>query len=351
MPSSDRPLLTPRLFAAALLLSSALQIGESLLPRLPIFPWLRLGLSWAILLPYLLSFGTWPTFALFLLRNVLALVCGGQAASSFLLSGVSGAASILILGPLSRRLVIRGWIGWAGAGALLATGFNLTQLFTAADLLVGHAGLLSQIGPLLAWSGISGGAVGLLAFRFWRHRCWESLSQGLPERAEGTLPGRSRPWLATLCLSLLILAFNVTRLDLSLAILLLSAAIGRQHLRNLKGAWPFFLWLAWFHLPAPGHVILGLPLTREGLEGFALHALRLLTFLLAGQELGRTLPWARLTKGQAVWAKGLALALPSAVCLFPAAMEAARGWRTETPWEERFWNALHTRLQLRNSPS
>lgn len=344
MPSNSSSRPDPRLFAAALLLSSALQIGESLLPRLPLFPWLRLGISWAILLPWLLSFGTWSTFQLFALRNVLALVCGGQAASSFLLSGVSGAASLLLLGPPVRRLVRHGLLGWTGAGALLAAGFNLVQLFTAADLLVDHAGLLSQIGPLLAWSGISGGLVSLLAFRFWRRRTWEGLAAGMPTLPAGSLADKTSILRILLCLALIAVSFASSRLDAVLALLALSALVGRRHLRTLKGAWPFFLWLAWFHLPAPGHLVAPLPITREGLAGFALHALRLSTFLLAGQELGRVLPWHRLTRRNAVWAQGLALALPCAVRLFPAALDAAREWRSDTPWEERFWAHLRRHL-------
>lgn len=344
MPSSSPARPDARLFAAALLLASALQIGEMLLPRIPLFPWLRLGLSWAILLPWLLCFGTWSTFQVFALRNVLALVCGGQAASSFLLSGISGAVSILLLGPPVGRLVRSGALGWAGAGALLAAGFNLVQLFTAANLLVDHQGILSQLGPLLAWSGLSGAFVSLLASRFWRRRSWERLAEGLPDLPPGALPDRTSVLRIALCLGLILGGFASSRPDLSLGLLCLTALACRRHLPSLKGAWPFFLWLAWFHLPAPGHLISPLPVTREGLESFTLQALRLATFLLAGQELGRVLPWHRLTRRPAVWAQGLALALPCAVRLFPAALAAAREWRSGVPWEERFW--AHLRRQL-----
>jgi uncharacterized membrane protein len=346
MPSSDAHRYTPRIFAAALLLSSALQIGESLLPRIPLFPWLRLGISWAILLPWLLSFGTLPALALFLLRNILALICGGQAASSFLLSGISGAASLLLLGPLVRFLVQRNWLGWAGAGALLAAGFNLAQLGTAADLMVGHSGLWSQVGPLLAWSGISGGIVGGLAFRFWRHRDWESLSRGLPDLPNGTLASRSRPLIAVLCVATIVAAFAVSSLEASWIVLSGAIPLGRQHLRSLKGAWPFFLWLGWLHLPAPGHLIDGLPLSQEGVTAFVLYSLRLVSFLLVGQELGRVLPWDKLTRGDAVWAKGLALALPCVVGIFPAALATAKAWRDPRPWDVHFWDNLRKQLEF-----
>ena len=71
MPSTETPTpLTDKIFAGALILSTGLQIAESLVPRVPLFPWLRLGMSWAILLPFLLSFGVRPAIALFLAHGI-----------------------------------------------------------------------------------------------------------------------------------------------------------------------------------------------------------------------------------------------------------------------------------------
>ena len=104
MPSSESR-ISARLFASALLVSSGLQIAETLLPRIPLFPWLRLGFSWALLLPFLLEFGTVPALWLFTARNLLALSCGAQPLSTFVISTLSGLASLGLVGPPVRALV------------------------------------------------------------------------------------------------------------------------------------------------------------------------------------------------------------------------------------------------------
>ena len=49
--------LTPGTFAICLLLAASLQIIENLVPRIPIFPWLRFGFTYLVLLPFLLRYG------------------------------------------------------------------------------------------------------------------------------------------------------------------------------------------------------------------------------------------------------------------------------------------------------
>lgn len=311
-------------------------------------PWLRIGLSWAVLLPWLFRFGSRSTLELFLSRNLLALFCGGQASTTFLISGLSGGASILLAGPWVRLLVARRLLGWVGAGAILACVFNYAQLGVASGIVVGHAGLLSQAGPLLLWSVISGAGVAAVSFRLWRNRDWEELSQDLPPtpplRAERGLPIRLVAALAAIAATFLsgdLLAVGVFAA--------LSLLLGGLELRAVAGGWPFFAWMAWFHLRSPGHYLSGIPVTSEGVDAFLLHGMRLVALLAAGPELGRNLPWHRLAGRRTVWAQGLLLALPLTGHLFPAAVDAARGWRPGRAWEPRFWAALERRVAIRET--
>lgn len=179
MPSTERAILTERIFAGALVLATGMQIAESLVPRIPIFPWLRLGLSWAILLPFLLSFGIRPTIALFLARNVLSLSYGGQPPSTFLISSLSGVLSILLTGNIIRRLVDGNWLGWIGASVALAATFNVLQLAAVTAILVGHSGNLFQLGPILAWSAVSGTLVAWLARSFATATLWDDVDRAI----------------------------------------------------------------------------------------------------------------------------------------------------------------------------
>src|SRR3954471_10047779 len=137
---SDLPPLSARTFALALLVASSLQIMENLLPRFPLFPWMRVGFSYVIILPFLLQYGPRAAFALFIARNLIAIMYGGQPFSTFLISTGSGCFTFLCLGFPVRWAYSRGAAGVLGASVLLATGFNVCQLFLVNVILIRHAG-------------------------------------------------------------------------------------------------------------------------------------------------------------------------------------------------------------------
>ncbi len=336
MPSTEmRQNLSDRVFAGALILSTGLQIAESLVPRIPLFPWLRLGLSWSILLPFLLSFGVRPTIALFLARNVLSLTFGGQPPSTFAISSLSGTLSLALAGNLVQRGVARGWLGWTGAGIALASSFNAIQLGAVTVLLVGHAGNLFQLGPILAWSLVSGALVAWLAGSFWKPGLWERLGRIVESRAALGDPTDSHrripPLLAWAAVCIAPFLIGDVRILGGLALVLALGTIvrnGRRGLRILIQSWPYFVFLAWLHLlDTPGHFLSSSSVTREGVASFALHATRLVAFLLASQELVRRIPWQRVAPSS-LWARGIGLALPLLPGLFGSATRAARVWWT-----------------------
>jgi uncharacterized membrane protein len=332
MPSPDRT--SERIRAAALLLAAGLQIAESLVPRIPLFPWLRVGLSWAVLLPFAQAFGTLPTLGLFLSRNILSVAFGAQPPTTFVISSVSGILAILLLVPPVRPLLRRGWIGWVGTGTLLATAFNVAQLLLVTWVLVGHGGYLFQLGPILAWSVCSGALTGWLAQRWFPDlEAWDRLGFDTPVGDAATIPGRrwkveAFGWL-TIALVPAFIASAEWVCGLALGCLAFAAARHRADLRLLGSAWPFFAFLAWFHLlDTPGHVWIVPGVTREGAISFALHAGRLTIFLLAGRRTVRAIPWESVLGG-GTWARTVGTILPILPRLFQASVSAGReAWRT-----------------------
>jgi uncharacterized membrane protein len=334
MPSTEpRQELSDRIFAGALVLSTGLQIAESLVPRIPLFPWLRLGMSWAILLPFLLSFGVRPAIALFLARNVLSLTFGGQPPSTFLVSSLSGVSAILLAGGALRKGVASGWLGWIGAGIALAACFNALQLGAVTAILVGHSGNFFQLGPILAWSLLSGALVAALARSFWTPDLWDRIGAiietGAPPNDTSDRPPRKGRLLVWTILCAAPFALGSWRLEIALAAALAAFAAytkGPRGCRILWQSWPYFAFLAWLHLlDTPGHFLSGSRVTSEGLVSFARHAGRLAAFLLASQELVRLVPWQRVAPGSR-WARGIGLALPLLPGLFPSATRATREW-------------------------
>ena len=154
--------LFPQIFAFCLLLASSLQIMENLLPKIPIFPWLRLGLAYLILLPFLLRFGAFKTLMLFTCRNLITLVYGGQIFSAFLISTLSGVFSIGIVGNIVFYLYHKKVLGLIGTSVILACAFNLMQLLVVNFLFIRHGDFFFQVPPLLLWSLLSGSLIAFL---------------------------------------------------------------------------------------------------------------------------------------------------------------------------------------------
>ncbi|MCB9495857.1 MAG: Gx transporter family protein [Fibrobacteria bacterium] len=350
MPSSERlPALEARLFAGALLAASGLQLIELLLPRIPLLPWLRPGLSWIVLLPFLLDFGVAPTLALFVARNFLSMAFGGQPASTFLISTVAGSATLLAVGGVARALVGRGWLGRSGASLLLASTFNAGQLLLVAVVLVGSTGYFSQIGPLLLWSIASGLLVARLSLGLGEGRGWEDLAS--LSGADATVEPRHGSRLQAVLAGVGMAASLALPTPAALAVALAAALLWGRRLafRAILATWPFLPYLAWFHLRQPGEYLGWGGITRQGLDAFLFHTARLWAFTAFGRILTDRMPWNRVLSGDSILARGFALALPVVPRLFPASVGAARTW-----WAGKRPRGLHglfEELGKRLSPS
>jgi uncharacterized membrane protein len=290
------PVVKPETFAICLLLTCSLQIMENLLPKIPIFPWLRIGLAYWVLLPFLIRFGVIQALFLFLFRNLMTLIYGGQVFSSFLISTSAGLVSILVIGTMGRFLFNRNKIGLIGLSVLLACSFNVSQLVVVDQLLIRHQEFYFQLAPILIWSLVSGALIALLVYK--SQPTLEhlfamdiSLPQSKPSSNSPVVPASSSLY-ALLALSGFSSIFLFEDIIVQLVYLPVLVLIAR--IRNLKlliHAWPFYFYIAWLHLfRTDGVYILGQWITKEGWDAFLFYAVRTTNIILCGQWVARYIP-------------------------------------------------------------
>jgi uncharacterized membrane protein len=335
-PARDAARLTARAFSLCLLMGASLQIMENVVPRLPLFPWLKLGISHLILLPFLLRYGTRSACMLLLGRNLLSLLFAGGALTTFLIGGASGTAALLAGGWLVRAGLRRKWLGLIGAGMLLAALMNMAQLVVAEGLIVRQRAFFFQLAPMLLWSLVSGAAVAWLAYRALPvlEELFDEADDAppKPEPAGGGKPP-GYPWAftgwlaATAGLFLLPGERQPLWQGLALAALLAASALaGRGFMAALKSlarGWPWFLYLAWLHLFLGDGELLWGWVTRPGALAFLFYSLRLASLILLGPLLAKSFPTDRLSRSPSVYARGLVGSLPLLPGLHAAAMRAA----------------------------
>lgn len=338
--------ITPEGFALALLIASSLQIMENILPRIPLFPWMRVGFSYVVILPFLLQYGPRAAFALFLARNLISILYGGQPLTTFLIGSSAGALTFLGAGPPLAWAYRRGWLGMVGVGILMATVFNVAQLALVNLTLIRHSGFYFQTGPILAWSLVSGTAVACLILfseqelsgLFASPRPFPGPGAGESQAAASApkaaaaavsyaptgLPrAKTAPFLFGLALLVALMAVPDMRLQAPLLAVL--AWLVRQRFRVLIQAWPFFFYLGWLHLfHTPGAYLWGEWITREGLQQFAVYALRLANLILLGRWLSGHFPWQWAGRSRSPYLRGFLLALPLFTDLFRPSLEFGR---------------------------
>lgn len=322
-------------FALSLLLCASLQIMENLLPRLPVFPWLKLGLSHIVLLPFLLRFGPLPASALLLGRNLLTLLFAAGSLSTFLIGTASGLAALLLGGFAVRALLRLRLLGLLGAGMLMAALMNLAQLAVVEGLFIRSKAFYFQLAPMFLWSAVSGAAVAYLALR----------SRGVldavfdlegdaspgPVGAAADLRKSRVPFFLALgaLAGLFLLPGPAAQGAALLALLLFTWQRGvlRVGLLNLARSWPWFLYLAILHLLfGEGAYLPGGLITREGLSGFLWFAARLAGLILLGPHLAAAFPRRWLAGSASPYARGTLAVLPLLPGLHGVAITAGRAF-------------------------
>ncbi len=326
------PKITAESFALALLVTSSLQIMENLIPRIPLFPWMRVGFSYVIILPFLLELGPGAALALLLARNLTAILYGGQPFTTFLIGTGAGAIAIFGLGPMVRFGYKRGWLGIPGASVLLAAGFNMAQLALVKSTLIRHAGFYFLIGPMLAWSLLSGLLVALL-IRYSAADLEGMLLSGPGIRPPSNLnvtplekpAGRWGHWPFVLGLFLLAGLFASKSFYVQGAAFGLLLATSRDRGKILWQSWPFFFYLAYLDLfHTQGVYWIGDWITREGAARFVLQTARLANFILLGRWLSVHFPWGWARRSQSPYLQGFLFSLPLMSGIFKSSLEFGR---------------------------
>ena len=328
--SARHPELTAETFALCLLLASCLQISENLLPRIPVFPWLRLGLTHLILLPFLLRFGAGKACLLFICRNGVTLIYGGQIFSSFIVSTASGIVTMGVVGYGVWFLSDRKITGLLGASVLLAATFNSMQLLVADRLFVRHLEFYFQLAPLLFWSVVSGSTIAFLVHK--NERGFDLICRAQERILFPAVPLRylSRSWksnglLAIALLSFIALFFLPTSGYQLSALVLVIFVVRWRSFKILHYAWPFYFYIAFFHLFRTDGVYLYRDwITREGWDAFSFYALRTTNVILYGQWLSRQIPPFRTRSFGSSWIKGMGFAIPLMPSLFGIGLSLGR---------------------------
>lgn len=297
---------------------------ENLVPRFPLFPWMRLGLSYVIILPFLIAYGAEAACALFLARNAIALLYGGQPLTSFLIGTTAGCATLLVVGPAVAWACRKRLLGVLGASVALASVFNVAQLALVNFTLIRHAGFYFQTGPILAWSLFSGAAVGLL-IRFSATELdglFGSAPAGGGLKEASLRPAPLPPFLAALAGLAAIFAIKWPWAQAAIFVLLLPLVPGRFAV--LAQAWPFFFYLVWLHLfRTPGAYLWG-PITHEGVAAFILYGLRLANLMLLGRWAAPRFPWQWASRSRSPYLRGFLLCLPLLADVFKPSLEFGR---------------------------
>lgn len=326
MPSPIEPKpsaeLFPQLFAFCLLLASSLQIMENLLPKIPIFPWLRLGLAYLILLPFLLRFGAFKTLMLFICRNLITLIYGGQIFSAFLISTLSGIFSIGIVGNIVFYLYHKKVLGLIGTSVMLALTFNLMQLLIVNFMFIRHGDFFFQVSPLLLWSLLSGSLIALLVKKsisdlnlLFEGKNSTSLYYQEVKKEKFSF----YQWLSLLTgCGVFASLFLITSIQIQLIVLPVILLITRfKNIKIIYYAWPFYFYLAWLHLfRTDGIYIYKDWITREGLERFIFFTIRTTNIIICGQWLSRYISGVWRKSAGNFYIKSVGYALPLLPALF-----------------------------------
>lgn len=323
-------MLRAETLAVCLILACSLQIMENLLPKIPIFPWLKLGLAWWILLPFLIRFGVRHTLMLFLFRNLITLLYGGQIFSSFLISSSAGLVSIALAGSILRALYRNNRLGLIGFSVVMAATFNVVQLGVVNQLLIQHSEFYYQLPPILLWSTVSGSLIALLVYR--SQQALEGLFSAelvLPERSAVQQPaeisaGNLLPVLLGVAFLGLILYVDQTAVQAGFIIVLLLLSRFRN-LKVLIFAWPFYLYIAFLHLfRTEGVYILGEWITQEGLDAFLYYTARTTGIILCGQWIAPFIPALVRNRYGNRYLKGFTYALPILPAIFGISIALGR---------------------------
>ena len=138
----------------------AIAAVEALIPRIPLFPWLKPGFSNAVTILWIIEYGTADALLFSFLRVWISGFYVGFSLFSLGLGLCGAACATLSMGLLWRCLGSRRWLGTVGLGICGACFHNAGQLAALALLLGEAEKLFVQVPVMLAASLVFGGLTG-----------------------------------------------------------------------------------------------------------------------------------------------------------------------------------------------
>jgi heptaprenyl diphosphate synthase len=269
----------------------AISAVEALVPRIPLFPWLKPGFSNAITILWIIRYGTVDALLFSFLRVWISGFYVGFSLFSLGLGLCGAVCATLSMGLLWKLLGRRRWLGTVGLGICGACFHNAGQLAALALLLKEAEKLFVQVPVMLGASLVFGGLTGWIVIPLGRFLAARSHRPLLPDRAE---PQEERISKTSLAASIGILAFSLGLLAIQ-QVGVLAACAGLATVvavaatrsfsavlrRGLLRFWMLFFFIAFTNLLHPsGTILWHLPfLTREAALDTACQWLRLWSWL------------------------------------------------------------------------
>jgi uncharacterized membrane protein len=281
------------------MLAVAISALEALIPRIPIFPWLKPGFSNMVTILWIIEYGTIDALLFSFLRVWISGFYLGFSLFSLGL-GLCGAVwATLGMGILWRYLGSRRWLGTVGLGICGACLHNAGQLAAIAVLLGMRSNLLVQVPVMLGASLIFGGLTGWMVIPLGRFLASRNIKHAMPTSQRLSLEKISKlSWIISACVltaSLGLLAVRQVGALCGCAVVAtaLAFAITRNPWmvvrRNILRFWPMFVFIAFSNCLQPaGTFLAGLPfVTREAAMDTTCQWLRLWSWLACSAVLSK----------------------------------------------------------------
>ncbi len=269
----------------------AISAVEALIPRIPLFPWLKPGFSNAVTILWIIRYGTVDALLFSFLRVWISGFYVGFSLFSLGLGLCGAACATLSMGLLWRFLGRRRWLGTVGLGICGACFHNAGQLAALALLLKEADKLFVQVPVMLGASLVFGGVTGWMVVPLGRFLAARSHRHLLPDAATSVEKKPSRASLfasaGILAGSLGLLAINQLWILAACAALVTVLAIAATESfstvlrRGILRFWMLFFFIAFTNLLHPaGTILWHVPfLTREAALDTACQWLRLWSWL------------------------------------------------------------------------
>ncbi len=274
---------------------------EMALPRIPIFPWIRLGLAQIFTLAVIILYSPVEGIRFSVLRTLVAGFLSGMPLTSFLFSGLAGIVAAAAMGFLWWSFGRRGVLGIVGISVVGAVCHNLIQIVVAYGMFVKSAAFLWQLPWALLFSLVSGCVVGLLAVAV-----IPAFSRFGPIDIAGAAqipvePSNRRKALFVSLLASFVAVFFVDHwsgfavlFSLLVPLLMSLRVVRRDWQAAVFRFWGLFFWIAATQLLfTPGRYLIP-PITYEGFNQAFLLSLRLLFCVLVSVALQKSggMDWA-----------------------------------------------------------